>query len=144
MNSDRVDRSLSQLMRIARQRAEGLQARLSDVEAAQESAAASLAWLERAVRTEELSAQSSDHGVVEFARFLEGAQDKRSALKATCEMLESEAAAARRDLEAAFIELKKLDHLLSVQSRAQASGSRKREVRASDEGADGARRARAR
>ena len=127
----REEKTMAQLIRIAKVRADDLQSHLTNLETASASAEASLDWLAKAVRTEE-NARSAAASVVDLARYLEGAARKRKALEATRDRLAAEAVLVRELLRDAYGELKKFEHLIDINRRAVAKRTQK-----SDEAAAG-------
>ena len=124
--------TLQKLLKVARARTDEVSARVADLQAARASAEESLLWLDRAVDTESCAASVN---LVDLARYVGGATEKRKSLKATCAMLDREIAAARDDLAAAFAEMKKFEHLLSLARRTERRLQSKREMAALDDAA---------
>jgi flagellar biosynthesis chaperone FliJ len=122
--TDREERALAQLLKVAKARGEDLQKHLAGLEAARAGAENSLHSLAEHVRTEERGAAST----LDFGRFLKGAEEKRKALEATRSTLASEIASARETLLEAFAETKKLEHLLEITERAALVRERRADV----------------
>ncbi len=120
----REERAAARLLRTARVRVGELQSRLADIEAAIAAADSSLDWLAEAVRAEEEMRRGDPFVAVEFARFLEGAAEKRKALNATRDTLAGESLAIREMLGEALSEMKKLEHLIAINRRAAARRER--------------------
>lgn len=124
----REERSAVKLLKTARARLEELEARLEDAQAAKNSSETSLDWLRQAVRAER-EARDGDPAVSrEFARFLEGAEEKRKALESTRDTLASEIKTIEAMLGEARAEIDKLKTLIDVSRRARA----RREQEAAD------------
>jgi hypothetical protein len=66
--------------------------------------------------------------MIDFARYLRGAVEKRKALEQSREMLACKIACGQTDLFEAFAELKKLEHLMETNQRELASERRQREA----------------
>ena len=120
----REERAAALLFRTARARVGELQSRLADIEAAIVSTETSLDWLAEAVRAAEDARRGDAAVAAEFARFLEGAAEKRKALNATRDTLAGESLALRETLGEALSEMKKLEHLIEINRRAAARGER--------------------
>ena len=120
--------NLEKLLRIARAEADALRADLADIERARVAAEAGLEALEKDIREESVRADGAD-----FARFIDGARERRRNLTATVFSLRDAEAAARANLEAAFVELKKLDHLLESERTVAARGKRRADARKMDD-----------
>lgn len=136
MNSTKSIENLTKLMRVAKQKTEEISTLIADLEAAKVSAGTSLDWLEQAIKTEE---RRPGVNLVDLARYMEGATQKRTALAATQDTLKSEIEIAKKDLSDSFAAMKKLEHLVSVARRAD----QKRRVRREATVSDGALRAQA-
>lgn len=117
---DRAEKTLSLLVRAARAQIAEVKARIADLEAAKASAENSLDWLAQAMRAEEAARDEGRIVASEFARYLEGALEKKAALESTCATLAAELDAMRPTLAEAYAELKKLEHLIEVNRRAAA------------------------
>lgn len=116
----REERAAALLLKTARARAQELQSRLADIEAAIVSAETSLGWLAEAVAAEEEARSGAPAVAAEFARFIEGAAEKRRALSATRDTLAGESRAIGEMLGEACSEMKKLERLLEINRRAAA------------------------
>jgi len=116
----REERAAALLLRTARSRVGELRSRLADIEAAALSAETALGWLAEAVAAEEGARPGAPAVAAEFARFLEGAAEKRKALSATRDTLAGESLAIREMLSEALSEMKKLERLLEINRRAAA------------------------
>lgn len=128
----REEKSLAQLARLARTRAEELQSHVADLEAARASADTALDWLAQAMRAEDEAERASAAAMRDFTRYLEGSDLKRTALEATREKLASEITASRQSLSEAYAELKKLEHLLEMRRRASAKAQSRAEAARED------------
>jgi hypothetical protein len=116
----REERAIIKLAKAARGRADELQARLADLEAAKAATEASLEWLANAIQSEEKVLGASPQALAEFARYLEGSDIKKASLIRTRDQLGLEIVSAREMLQEGFAELKKLEHLLEIRRRAAA------------------------
>lgn len=125
----RLRNNMEKLLRIARGEADALRVDLSDIECARDTAKSSLAGLEEKIRSEEAAAANPG----DLARFLEGARARRLNLNNTIATLEGAEENARRNLETAFIEIKKLEHLLEVNDAAARRAASKRDGDAMEE-----------
>ncbi len=118
IGDEKTDQSLRRLLKQSRLKAEEVGARVADLETARASTSVLLHRLTEAVRAEEAAAIGDGAAnLADLARYLEGAAIKRATIKLTCERLDNEIVVARRQLEDAFIEMKKLEHLLDVSKR---------------------------
>lgn len=118
IGDEKTDHSLSRLLKQSRLRAEEMGAHVADLQAARASVSVLLNRLDEAVRAEEAAAVGeASINLADLARYLEGAAIKRAALAQTCERLDLEIAAARQQLDEAFIEMKKLEHLIGISKR---------------------------
>lgn len=129
---DREERSLALLLRAAKASVDDLQARLADLETARRSAEASLDWLAQAVGAEEAARGGDAAAVHDFARYLDGAAQKRAALTATRDTLAAEIENLRAPLLEAFAELKKFEHLIEITRRAARRDAAKAEAGEAD------------
>lgn len=112
-----AEKTITQLVRVARANVEEIKARIADLEAAKGSAETSLDWFEQAIRAEETAKGEGGVVAAEFARFLEGAAEKRTALTSTRDTLIGEIETLRGMLGEAYAELKKLEHLVDISRR---------------------------
>lgn len=113
--NNREDASLKSLLRLANLAVEEKQRHLFDLETARNSLSESIEWLAQSARDEEqkfVDAHGDD--VAALNRFQEGVRANRAALLASKENLRDEIDAGRSDLDAAFIEVQKLEHLLQI------------------------------
>lgn len=137
---DREGRALAQLLRTAKVRVEELQTRLADLQAARQSAEASLDWLAQAVGAEEAIRGDDAAALHDFARYLDGAGQKRAALTATRDTLAAEIETLRAPLREAVTELKKFEHLLEINRRSAHRNAQKAEAAEADAAASMRRR----
>lgn len=126
--AQREERALSQLLKVARSRADDLRGHLANLEAAKLSAEASIASLAAAVSAEERGGAGGAAAVIDFGRFLQGAEEKRRALEKTRETLKAQIASVRADLHDAFAEIKKLEHVTETGRRAAALAAHQEET----------------
>lgn len=131
----REEKALAQLLRLAAGRADELRRHLADLEAARRSAEASIEWLARAVGAEETARDASLPAIIDFQRFLEGADMKRKSLEATRDGLTGEIAKIAPLIAEAALEIRKLEHLLAMKADAAARDSALAEAAAQDEAA---------
>lgn len=131
----REEKALAQLRRLAAGRADELRAHLADLEGAKRSAQASLDWLEQAVGAEKTAQGASLPAIVDFQRFLEGADMKRKSLEATRDGLTGEIAKVAPLIVEAAIEIRKLDHLVAIKAEAAIRARAVAEAAAQDEAA---------
>lgn len=111
--NEREALALAKLLKIARLKADETSRRVAQLGAAMSSTDASLRLLAEAVSNEESAAKAAEIvGFAQLAGFLAGAERKRAALEATKRQIAAEIEAARGDLENAYSELKKLEHLV--------------------------------
>lgn len=136
MNSlRREELAIARLLKAAHARAGELNARVADAEAARASAQSSIDWLLQAVRAEEIHCGSSPQALADFARYLEGAEEKRRTLLSTRDRLSDEIRAIQETLSEAAIEVRKLEHLAGLKSEEIAAADRQREAKRLDEAA---------
>jgi flagellar export protein FliJ len=128
-DTPRLRENMEKLLRIARGEADALRADLADIERARAAAKTSLTSLDEKIRTEDVA--GADHG--DLARFLEGTRERRLNLRNTVATLDRAEENARLDLEAAFIEIKKLEHVLDASDAASRRASVKRDASAMQE-----------
>jgi flagellar FliJ protein len=107
---NRDSQAIAKLVRVARLRAEELSGRIAMLQAAYTDAEDRLKRLDDSVRREEAAA-FVDVSPAHFAGFMEGANQKRMALEQTKASLFREIEQARLDVEDAFAEMKKFEHL---------------------------------
>ena len=103
--------ALSKLLKIARQRCDEVGARIADAETAHASAQTQLDWFDSAIKSEETQI---DVNFADLARYLGRASEKRIVLNETVETLQAEIDALRAELRKAFVEQRKLEHLLDL------------------------------
>jgi len=125
-DTSRMRANMEKLLRIARGEAGALKADLMDIEGARVTAAAALADLAEKIRAEEAAAGPAAQG--ELTRYLEGVRARRLNLHNTVATLDSAEENARLALETAFIEIKKLEHLMEVSVATAKRDLRKRDV----------------
>lgn len=130
IDNERSRIGLQKLLKLARCDADALRADLADIERARSSAENSLAELQLTLKREELK---SEQDPKTFADFADGARMRRHNLRTTLMTLESSYMHARERLSAAYAEIKKLEHLISMQDRARGKVQRKREQVMMDE-----------
>lgn len=126
--AERQERALSRLLKVARLRADDLRGRLAKLEATKISAEASIASLAAAVSAEERVGVGGAAALIDFGRFLHGADEKRRALEGTRETLTAQIASVRADLHDAFAEIKKLEHVTETGRRAAALAAHQQET----------------
>jgi flagellar export protein FliJ len=130
-----IDRSrnvenLNRLLKLAHADADTLRIDLADIEKARGAAQASLERLDDLVRQEEASLS---HSPKDLAAFIEGARLRRHNLKTTVMSLSDAEEAARERLRSAFVEMKKVEHLIGIEIAAADKENRRRETAAADE-----------
>jgi len=122
--------NLNRLLKLAYADADTLRIDLADIEKARGAAQASLERLDELVRQEEaLHAQSPK----ELGAFIEGARMRRHNLKTTVMSLSDAEEAARERLRSAFVEMKKVEHLIGIEIAAVDKENRRRETAAADD-----------
>lgn len=126
----RDERALAQLLKIARSRADELRAHLANLDSAKAAAESSIALLAEAVGAEERALGPGAAPLADFGRFLEGSVQKRRALEATRGTLIAQIDSARNDLQEAFAETKKLEHLTETGRRAAARAAHQDDIAA--------------
>ena len=131
MNTPRGRDSLDKLLKLAHADADALRVDLSDIERARSAAEDSLEGLDRDVAREEEAMQGAHAG--DLAAYLEGVRERKRNLQVTLMTLSEAEEAAREKLETAFIEIKKLEHLIDVNVAAEKkSGARKSQLATDD------------
>lgn len=126
-------RAFAKLLKVARAKTDAHAQRLGGLEAALGRTDASLRILSDAVHSEESAARAAAAiGFTLLAGYFEGAAQKRAALIRTKSAITAEIANARGELDAAFSEMKRLEHLVERAKRAAEDGRRKREGAAMD------------
>ena len=130
IETPRARRSLEKLMKLARADADALRVDLADIERARSAAEASLADLDEKATNEETVA---GHTVADIAAYREGVRARRLNLRTTLITLEDAELNARTRLEAAFIEVKKLEHLIEINDRADKKAGRRGDLNAMDD-----------
>jgi len=120
----REAKALAKLIKVARTKTEEFGARLETLRAAIASNEAALNMLSANVLDEANATKAAETvGFVQLAGYLQGAEQKRSALKETRTQLIEQTEFAETELKAAWIELKKLEYL---SERALRSDDRRR------------------
>lgn len=130
IETPRARRSLEKLMKLARADADALRIDLTDIERAQSAAEASLVDLDEKAANEEAVA---GHTVADIAAYREGVRARRHNLRTTLITLEDAEMNARTRLEAAFIEVKKLEHLIEINDRADKKAGIRSDLREMDD-----------
>jgi flagellar export protein FliJ len=134
--NDREATALAKLLKIARIRMDDAAVRVAALEASLAQTEGSLRLLADAVAGEEAAAKAAEVvGFAQLAGFLAGAERKRAALEATRAQIRAEIGAARSELEAAFVETCKLDHLVARAQLAAQKYARRAETLALNEAA---------
>lgn len=134
--NDREAAALAKLLKVARTRMDEAAGRVAALEASLANAEQSLRFLADAVAGEEAAAKAAEIvGFAQLAGFLAGAEQKRSALAATRLLILAEIETARSELEAAFAETSKLDHLVDRAQIAAQKRTRRAETLALNEAA---------
>lgn len=111
--NEREALALVKLLKVARMKADETGRRIAELETARLKAEAALRLLDEAVSNEEAAAKAAEIvGFAQLAGFLAGASRKRAALEATRAQVAAEIDVARRALEDAYSEVKKLEHLV--------------------------------
>lgn len=128
MKPSREERTLAQLLKIARSRADELRGRVAGLEAAKAQAETSIETLAGAIAAEERGVRSGAVAPIDFGRYLNGAEQKRRALEATRGTLAAQIGAVRSELEDAFAEMKKLEHLAETGRRAAALAAQQQDA----------------
>ncbi len=111
----RAQESLEKLLKVALADVEALRIDLADMARAKSAAAASLDGLDETVRREEAMMKEDDAAA--FEAYIEGVRARRHNLQTTLLTLGEAEDSARGKLEAAFLEIKKLEHLIGVNER---------------------------
>lgn len=133
----RETQALTKLIRVARAKTDEVGMRLDTLRATLASNEAALKMLSDSVLEESSAAKAAEIvGFVRLAGYLLGAEQKRAALKETRAQLAAQIGVAESDLKAAWVELKKLEHLAE---RTRQSGERRRRRHESAENDDVAR-----
>ncbi len=136
IGDENTDQSLLRLLKQSRLKAEEVGAHVADLETARASTSVLLHRLTEAVRAEEAAAICDGAiNLADLARYLEGAAIKRATIQSTCARLDNEIVAARQQLEDAFKEMKKLEHLLDVSRRVSQRRRNKAELAAIEDSA---------
>lgn len=124
-------KGLKQLLKLARGDADALRIDLVDIEQARDAAETSLTGLADAVRREE--AAITEHSGADLAPYIEGVRARRLNLQTTLMTLTEAEESARDRLEAALIEIKKLEHLIDLSGEAAKKAARRDHRRQIDE-----------
>jgi len=127
----RAQESLEKLLKVARADVEALRIDLADVARAKSSAEGSLDGLDETVRREEAMMKEGDAAA--FAAYMEGVRARRHNLQTTLLTLGEAEDSARDKLEAAFLEIKKLEHLIGVSERSAKKNIIRDDIRTADE-----------
>lgn len=130
IDNARSRQSLEKLLRLAKTDADLLHADLADAERAKEAAEKSLDDLAHAIKKEEANAQTDPAA---FAAYMEAMSTRRHNLRTTMMLLNETVDATHERIAAAFGEVKKLEHLIAMQDKAQERTQRRRDVGALDE-----------
>lgn len=130
IETPRARRGLEKLMKLARADADALRVDLTDIERAQSAAQASLADLDAKAANEEAVA---GHAVADITAYREGVRARRHNLRTTLITLEDAETNARTRLQAAFIEIKKLEHLIEINERADKKAGRRSDLHEMDD-----------
>lgn len=131
IDSARSRESLEKLLKLARGDADALRIDLADIDKAQHNAKASLTNLERSAKAEEAACAKT--APADLGAYLEGVRARRHNLRTTLATLSDAENKARDRLEAAFIEIKKLEHLIEIFMRDARKVERRRDLTAMDE-----------
>lgn len=123
--------SVDKLLSLARSNADALRVDLADVEAAKKSAEDALEDISAAMRKEEAIGRTADPAA--FAAYAEGVRGRRHNLQTTLMTLEEAEEKARHQLQQAMLEIRKLEHLISLDDLASKKATSKREMRQADE-----------
>ena len=131
----RARRSLTQLLKIARSDADALRVDLADIEKARQAAENAIMDLDRQAAAEEEKAASiaSEEASFALAAFRDGVRARKHNLQTTLLTLEESAEKARASLEAAFVEVQKLEHLMEINDRADRKKAGQKDRRDMDE-----------
>lgn len=135
MRQSREERALGQLLRVANLRADEQRAQLAQLDDARRGAENAIEWLNKAVAAEERGLAASPEAIGQFQRYLDGAELKRRALASTRDRLACEIEQMRTVVSEAAVEIKKLEHLLSLRAEAAAKLRLKSEGVLADEAA---------
>lgn len=130
IDTPRARRSLDKLVKIARADCDALRIDLADVERARRAAEESLNDLEKKASAEE--AKGAD-AIADMAAYREGVRARRHNLKTTLMSLEDAEQNARSRLETAFLEVKKLEHLIEISDRADRKSGKVSDLKEMDE-----------
>lgn len=103
------------LLRVARAEADALRVDLSDIEAAKASTESALAAIDDDIRKEEALAGGGE----DLARYIDAARNRRCNLTTTLKSLAISEERTRGSLEAAFLEIKKLEQLIDAHHAAE-------------------------
>lgn len=130
MKNPRTRAGLEKLLKLARNDADALRQDLADIERARDAAENSLSRIEFQTRMEETK-EGADP--VALAAFVEASRARRYNLRVTLMTLERSEVELRDRLEAAFAEVKKLEHLLKMHAREERKRAAKADLAAMDE-----------
>lgn len=123
--------SLEKLLKLARGDADALRIDLVDIERARKAAADALDGIDEDVRREEKRLQGADGA--DFAAFIDGVRERRKNLQTTLMTLGDAEDEARGKLKTAFVEIKKLEHLVAMNMRdAKKTAARKAQAASDD------------
>ncbi len=122
---------IDKLLKLARADADAFRIDLADVARARTSAEDTLQNLDDHVRREE--AAMKEAGVVDFANYMEGVRERRRNLQMTLIALTEAEEDAREKLQAAFGEIKKLEHLSDINARTIKKAETRADRAATDE-----------
>ena len=132
-SSDRLERSVEKLLKVARLKADDVNAELAAIRVSRNSTETALAQLDHADlqerhRIERM--QARDPGLsIEPAinAFTERSRIKRANMAATLAQLNTREAHTKTALQEAFSEIKKLEHLIEIAERKRATDMKRRQ-----------------
>ena len=130
IDTPRARRSLDKLLKIASADCDALRIDLADVERARRAAELSLSDLEKKSAAEEAAGADA---IADMAAYREGVRARRHNLRTTLMVLEDAELNARNRLETAFVEVKKLEHLIEISDRADRKSGKRTDLKDMDE-----------
>ncbi len=104
-------RSFESLIRLARFKVEELQKQMATLDASRADLEAKITQLEESVPEEQVAASASREGFVAYGSYAQAVIKRKQNLRASIAEVDQQADRLRADLEEAFHELKKFEHM---------------------------------
>lgn len=138
-NTDRLSRSVEKLLKVARLKADEINASLAAIRVARNSTETALAQLDHGLLEEQcrLEKMRVNHATADLERSLNAYTDKvrikRANMHATLAQLAEREEGLKDDLVEAFAEIKKMEHLVAISEKNSQKTKQKRSFAYQDE-----------